>query len=150
MTESPHGEPPTGGPSGPEPGSAPPPYQPYAAPQGPPPPGTAPWAAPPLYAAPRPTNGLAIGALVASLVGVGAAFALCGVGGIVGLAGAIMGHVARGQIRERDEAGDGLALAGIIVGWVSVGIALLAVVAILVFVVAMGHSMDGPYSGTSV
>jgi hypothetical protein len=53
----------------------------------------------------RPTNGLAIASLVCSVVG-------------IGLVGAILGHVARRQIRQTGEQGDGLALAGIIVGWV--------------------------------
>ncbi len=38
----------------------------------------------------------------------------------LGAVGAIMGHVARRQIRERGEDGDGMALAGIIVGWIAV------------------------------
>jgi hypothetical protein len=66
------------------------------------------------YGAPgaaRPTNGLAVASLVTSLCGL----FLCGVPAIVG---AIMGHVARKQIRERGEDGDGMALAGIIIGWV--------------------------------
>jgi hypothetical protein len=70
----------------PQPGYAP--GQPYAQPQ---------------YV-PQPTNGLAIAAMIVSIVGFGPV-------------GAIMGHIARRQIRERGEQGDGFALAGIIVGW---------------------------------
>ena len=36
--------------------------------------------------------------------------------------GANLGHVARKQIRERGDGGDGMALAGIIVGWVITGL----------------------------
>ena len=36
-----------------------------------------------------------------------------------------MGHIARKQIRERNEQGDGFALAGIIVGWVITGLWVL-------------------------
>jgi hypothetical protein len=68
-------------------------------------------------AAPR-TNPLAIASLVCALTGL----ALCGVPSVVG---AILGHVARRQIRERGEAGDGLALAGIICGWIIFGLMLL-------------------------
>jgi hypothetical protein len=68
-------------------------------------------------AAPR-TNPLAIASLVCALCGL----VLCGVPSIVG---AILGHVARRQIRERGEAGDGLALAGIISGWIIFGLMLL-------------------------
>lgn len=60
-------------------------------------------------AAPARTNGLAIASLVVSLCGL----LFC----LSAPVGAVLGHVARGQIRERGENGDGLALAGIIVGW---------------------------------
>jgi hypothetical protein len=59
-----------------------------------------------------PTNGLAIASMIVALV-------------VCGPAGAIMGHIARNQIRERGEQGDGFALAGIIIGWVTTGIGLL-------------------------
>jgi hypothetical protein len=60
-----------------------------------------------------PTNGLAIAAMIVAIVACGPA-------------GAIMGHIARKQIRERGEQGDGFALAAIIIGWVLTGIAVLA------------------------
>jgi hypothetical protein len=64
----------------------------------------------PGYPPPAPTNGLAIASLVCSLAGLAV--------GISAPVGAILGHVARRQIRERGEQGDGMALAGIIVGWI--------------------------------
>jgi len=66
------------------------------------------------YPAPAPTNGLAIAALVCALAGLAV--------GISAPVGAILGHIARRQIRERGEQGDGMALAGIIVGWILTGI----------------------------
>ncbi len=75
---------------------------------------------------PTPTNnGLAIAALVVSCVGV---LGLCpyGLGGWIGAIGAILGHVARRQIRERGNAGAGMALAGIIIGWITTGLFVLA------------------------
>ena len=57
------------------------------------------------------TNGLAIGALVASLLG----FCTCAVGSIVGI---ILGVLALNQLKERPQDGRGMALAGI---WVGVG-----------------------------
>jgi hypothetical protein len=60
---------------------------------------------------------------------------LCGVGSILAV---IVGNVARRQIRERGEQGDGLAVAGIIIGWV--GIALLAFY--LVFAVVLSAASD--------
>ncbi len=81
-----------------------------------------------------PTNGLSIASLVVSIVAV---FGLCGygLGGYLGIVGAILGHVSRKRIRERGENGDGMALAGIIVGWISTAIAVLATIAIVVFLV---------------
>jgi hypothetical protein len=81
-----------------------------------------------------PTDGMAIAALVVSCV---AGLGLCayGVGGLLGIPGAILGHVARRRIRATGAGGDGLALAGIIVGWIAAGIGLLAVVGIILLIV---------------
>jgi hypothetical protein len=80
----------------------------------------------PVAAAP-PTNGLAIAALVCSIAGV----ATC----ITAPVGAILGHVARRQIRERGESGDGMALAGIIVGWIITALMLLLIAFYIVVIV---------------
>jgi MFS family permease len=82
----------------------------------------------------KPTNGMAVAAMVVSIVGIAGVCAY-GVGGLVGIVGAILGHVARRQIRERGEQGDGMALAGIIVGWIAAGLGLLIFGAIIVFFV---------------
>ncbi|OJF15682.1 DUF4190 domain-containing protein [Couchioplanes caeruleus] len=72
---------------------------------------------------PRPTDGMAIASLVVSCVSI---VGLCGfwLGGILGVVGAILGHVARRRIRQSGANGGGMALAGIIVGWVVTAIAL--------------------------
>jgi hypothetical protein len=70
------------------------------------------------------TNSLAITSLVLALCGL-----LCGATAPIG---AIMGHVARRQIRERGESGDGMALAGIIIGWIITGL-FVAFFALLIF-----------------
>lgn len=67
--------------------------------------------------APR-TNGMAIGALVASIAGA----TVCGIGAIVG---AILGHIAMAQIKKTGEQGQGMALAAVIVGWIVGGLGLL-------------------------
>jgi len=86
-----------------------------------------------------PTSGLAIASLVCSLVGL----ATC----ITAPVGAILGHIARRQIRERGEGGDSMALAGIIVGWVVTGLFLLLIaVYIVVIVIAVSQAET---SGTS-
>lgn len=114
------------------------PYAPYGAPVGPLGqqfnPGYPPAQYPP-YGSQYPgyptTNGLAIAALVVSLI----SLTVCGAFAFVG---AIMGHMARKQIRLSGEKGDELALAAVIVGWAVTGL-LLAV--LLIGVVAFGWSL---------
>jgi hypothetical protein len=69
----------------------------------------------PPVAGTQSANGMAIASLICSIAGI----VTCGV---TSLLGAILGHVARRQISQRHESGAGLALAGIIVGWVVTGI----------------------------
>jgi hypothetical protein len=78
----------------------------------------------------RPVDGMAIAALVVSCI---AALGLCayGLGGVLGIAGATLGHIARGRIRASGAGGDGLALAGVIVGWIAAAIGILAVVGLI-------------------
>jgi hypothetical protein len=53
----------------------------------------------------------------------------------------VFGHIARKQIRQSGEDGDGLALAGLIIGYVACALALLAValVVVLASALAAGH-----------
>jgi hypothetical protein len=54
---------------------------------------------------------MALAAFIVTIVG-------CGVAGIVAtITGAILGHVALRQIKQRGERGNGLALAACIIGW---------------------------------
>jgi uncharacterized protein DUF4190 len=59
--------------------------------------------------------------------------------------GIVFGHMARKQIRERGEQGDGLALAGLILGYVFTGLALLVCgLEVVVFgVLASGAAATG-------
>ncbi|MFI0240945.1 DUF1707 and DUF4190 domain-containing protein [Streptomyces sp. NPDC016845] len=66
--------------------------------------------APPL---PVPTNGKAIGALVC---GVSTFFSA----GLTGIPAVILGHMARGEIKRTGEQGDGMAVAGLVLGWLTV------------------------------
>lgn len=104
-------------------------------PYGPPPAAPPGYGYPPPYAypPPAPTNGMAIASLVCSLAGLAV--------GISAPVGAILGHVARRQIRERGEQGDGMALAGIIVGWVITGLLVLCC-GIYVTVIGFAISQD--------
>lgn len=149
MSTPPWGEQPEGStpppepPPEPPPVSPPPPPSPYGQPAASP---YQPYGAPPTpYGAFQPTqqtNGLAIASLVVSI---GSIVLCCGVPGIVG---AILGHVARKQIKEQDQAGDGMALAGIIVGWVSFGLVLVLGILYVVLIVIVGvwaESVDDCY-----
>ncbi|MFJ9081430.1 DUF1707 and DUF4190 domain-containing protein [Streptomyces sp. NPDC102340] len=75
--------------------------------------------------APPPTNGKAIGALVC---GVGTFFSA----GASAIPAVILGHMARKEIRERGESGDGMAVGGLVLGWLSVAFWALLLVAIVV------------------
>jgi hypothetical protein len=79
------------------------------------------------------TNGLAIAALV------------CGVGQLVAFFPAtilaiVLGHKARRDIRRTGEQGDGLARAGIILGYIGLALGLLGVLIVLLGVAAFRHS----------
>ena len=70
----------------------------------------------------RPNSGLAIGSLIASILGV---TFLPLIGSIIGV---ILGYMAKRQIEESmgELGGEGLAKAGIIVGFVGIGLSVLA------------------------
>lgn len=110
----------TATPQPPAPAPGPPPAPQYAA-------------APVGYVRAVPTNGFAIAALICSLV------AGCGVGSILGI---VFGYIARRQIAERGERGSGMALAGIIIGWIGLAIGLLW---LLILVIAAASSNGSNY-----
>jgi hypothetical protein len=102
----------------PPPGQYPPPGQQFPPPgQGYPPPGQPGYPSPPPGGPGGTTNTMAIVALILAFV-----FAPVG---------AILGHVARKQIRERGEQGEGLAMAAIIIGWVFTGISVVSCCGVL-------------------
>ena len=65
------------------------------------------------YVAPQRTNGMAIASMVLGILWI------YWIGSILAL---VFGYVAKNQIRERGEAGGGMATAGIVLGWIGVGI----------------------------
>lgn len=143
--------------SGAGPGTAPTGYDPVGSgqppvPAYPPPPGYSGWpgyGGQPVYGGwpgygvvVRSTNGMAIASLVLAVAGL----AMCGIPALVG---AILGHVARKQIRRTGEEGDGLALAGIITGWAVFGLSVLAGAAYFGFIAYMASHFqpnDGDFA----
>jgi hypothetical protein len=104
------------------PAAQPPAYHPVSPPpqQQPPPMYAGSPAYPPYYyAPPRRTNGMAIASMVLGIVWI------YWIGSILAL---IFGYVARKQIEEHNESGGGMATAGIVLGWVGVGVLTIVLV----------------------
>ena len=70
----------------------------------------------PPYAPAQRTNGLAIASMVLGILW------MYWIGSILAL---VFGYIAKNQIRERGEGGGGMATAGIVLGWIGVGILCL-------------------------
>ena len=77
---------------------------------------------------PRPTSGLAVASLVGGILGWTLAPFL---GALVGV---VCGHLARAEIRRNPQLeGDGMAIAGLVLGWTSIALTLLVVAAAIFF-----------------
>ena len=90
-------------------------------------------------AAPKPpTNGKATASLVLGILGLAILYLI---GPILAL---VFGHLAKNEIEASNgtQGGAGFATAGIVMGWIGIGIALLYLVLVLVFGVA-ALSLDG-------
>lgn len=84
------------------------------------------WQAPPPYGYPPPprrTNAMAVASMIVGILW------LYWIGSILAL---VFGYVARSQIRRSGEGGGGMAMAGIVLGWVGVGVLIV----LLIFVAA--------------
>ncbi|MUM34009.1 DUF4190 domain-containing protein [Mycolicibacterium sp. CBMA 361] len=91
------------------------------------------------YPPARSTNGLAIASLVCSLLGL----VTCAATSVLGV---IFGHIANSQIKRTGEEGQGMAVAGLIVGYI--GVALLLVGVLFYFgliAVMLGSSHTSTY-----
>jgi hypothetical protein len=89
---------------------------------------------------PRKTSGLAITSLVLGIV----SLICCGAGVLTGIAAVITGHIARGRIRASAgmQGGAGLALAGLIMGYLSIVVTIVSIpFAIPAFKAAYGEAL---------
>lgn len=82
------------------------------------------------YVQPPPTNTMALLSLIMSLVGIAT-------GGMTSILGIIFGHIGRKQIKRTGEGGDQMALWGLIVGYVVLGLWILFWVIYVVFIVGV-------------
>jgi hypothetical protein len=64
--------------------------------------------------------------------------------GITAPVGAILGHIARKQIRQTGEEGSGLATAGIIIGWIITGLVLIGCcIGVIAIIASSGNNNTG-------
>jgi hypothetical protein len=93
---------------------------------------------PPRTFAPPSTNGLAIGSFVCALLQL---FTF----GLTALPAVILGHNARRQIRRTGQRGDGLAIVGLVLGWLGLATFVLIVIGLVATAV-----MAGTHSGMQI
>jgi hypothetical protein len=132
----------------------PPPTQPYPPPPGygqppgyGPPPG---YAYPPQWGYPQrqvPDNGQAIAGFVLSIVSLGLLIVSAGLSTIISIGCAIGGIICSRNGKKKVDAGEtpkhrGLAQAGFIIGWVALGLSLLATIAWIVVIVVAATTDD--------
>lgn len=70
------------------------------------------------------TNGMAIASMVLGIIWI------YWIGSVLAL---VFGYIAKRQIQERGEMGDGMATAGIILGWIGIGLLVMIFVVSVVF-----------------
>jgi uncharacterized membrane protein len=90
----------------------------------------------PVPAGPPKTNSRAVAAMIC---GVAEFFTF----GLTSIPAVILGHTARTEIRQTGEAGAGLAMTGLVLGWLAIGLWVLFWAVVLVTGVTLGHG-GGP------
>lgn len=135
-------------PAGPEPELSGRPQAPPPPPPAPPPPAPQTHGYPPPWAYPQPQvpdNGQAVTGFVFSLVGVGLLVISFGLSTILSLGCAIVGIICSRNGKRKVDSGEtpkhrGLAQAGYIIGWVGLGLSLLATIG---WIVAIAAGLSG-------
>lgn len=92
------------------------------------------------YTAAPKTNLLAILSLIASIVGFIMFLPVIGQ-----IAGVIMGHISLKQIKTTGERGHGMALAGLLIGYISLGLIVLFIIGISILVASTANSTSSGY-----
>lgn len=93
------------------------------------------------------TYGLAIASLVLSITGMLPILPVIG-----SIAGIVTGNIARKEIKTHPDwyTGEGVAKAGIILGWIGIGLFILGVVAVLLFLAPVRTISSGPLPAIQV
>ena len=94
-----------------------------------------PWGPTPVFRPAPPTDGMAVTAFVTSLVALVTA-TFCGVTILGAPVGALLGHLALRRIAASGAQGRGLALAGIILGWLGTAVVLVGIAVVVGLVAA--------------
>lgn len=85
----------------------------------------------PVRPASQVTNGAAVGSLVCGILEF---FTL----GLSAIPAVVLGHMARGQIRRTGQRGDGMAVAGLVLGWLGIAFAVFVAVGLAALEVRTG------------
>src|ERR1700758_888083 len=113
-------------------------------PQPPPPPWSQPpgagYPAPPSmpYYSQAPRNGLGVAALILAIVGLLLCWSVVG-GVMFGIVAAVMGFIARGRVKRGEANNGGVALAGVVLGFLSIVAGLVFILIWVFFLVCVLH-----------
>ncbi|MEJ1086973.1 DUF4190 domain-containing protein [Microbacterium sp. Mu-80] len=121
------------------------PVAPYAQPQHPYAQPAAPYA--PVYTPVRPTNGSAVAALICGIVGlfISPFIVVFFIPLAVPVAAVILGHIARSQIKRAPHTGgSGMALTGLILGYIPIALSALGLVLVIIGFALFGTMMTMP------
>jgi Domain of unknown function (DUF4190)/DUF1707 SHOCT-like domain len=84
------------------------------------------------------TNGMAVGSFVCAVLQLFSA-------GLTSIPAVILGHAARKQIRRTGQRGEGLATAGLVLGWLGIAFLVLCVILATAAIAGLGtHAAPGP------
>ena len=94
-------------------------------------------AAPPQYAPEKKTNVMSIISMISSIVGLFTFGILC-------LLGVILGHVSLNQIKRTNEGGKGMAITGLVVGYIGIVGWIIGMIIFFVVLSMVGAAMSDP------
>ena len=89
------------------------------------------------YGAVPPPSGMAVASMILGILAIPMMFAYC-LGTPCAIVAIILGHIARGKARRGEGSGAGMALAGLICGYVSI-LLLGGMIAIVAIIIANAH-----------